>query len=71
MKTLSYIGCIEENITINNIYYFGQLWNGDGDANQFLDCCTVSPDNINVVSFKIFKRNESPLDTLVKVIDIY
>ena len=32
MKTLSYIYGKEEEIEIGGKYYFGQLWDGDGDG---------------------------------------
>ena len=32
MKTLSYILGSEEEIVINKEYYFGQLWDGNGDG---------------------------------------
>lgn len=71
MKTLSFDKGFEEEITIGEKYYFGQLWDGNGDANNLLDECSVSPDNENVVEFKILERNVNPLDTVVKVTDIY
>ena len=71
MKTLSFDKGFEEKITIGKQYYFGQLWDGNGDANNLLDECSVSPDNINGVEFEILERNENPLDTVVEVTDIY
>lgn len=71
MKTLSFVGCSEEKIVKGGQYLFGQLWSGDGDGNELLDSGSVSPDNKNVVSFKVIKRDESPLDSLVEVTDIY
>ena len=71
MKTLSFDKGFEEEIIIGNQYYFGQLWDGNGDANNLLDECSVSPNNENVVEFEILERSESPLDTVVKVTDIY
>ena len=71
MKTLSYYKGIEGEISIGDQYYFGQLWNGDGDCNELLDSSSVSPNNEDIVEFKIIQRNENPLDSVVKVTDIY
>ena len=71
MKTLSYIGCSEEKIVKGGQYLFGQLWDGDGDGNELLDSGSVSPDGENVIAFKIIERDESPLDSLIEVTDIY
>lgn len=72
MKTLSYIlGKIEE-IEIDKEYYFGQLWDGEnGDANELLESGAVSPDEENVIAFEIVEKAMNPLETLVKVTDIY
>ena len=71
MKTLSYIlGNIEE-IKIGQEYYFGQLWDGEGDGEELLESGTVSPDGENVVAFEIAENADDPLKTLVKVTDIY
>lgn len=72
MKTLSYIYGKEEEIEIGGKYYFGQLWDGDGDGDEMLTDGTVSPDNENVVAFEVLETNEDDiLQTLVKVTDIY
>lgn len=71
MKTLSYIlGKIEE-IEIDKEYYFGQLWDGEGDEEELLESGTVSPDEENVIAFEIIENADNPLETLVKVTDIY
>ena len=72
MKTLSYIlGKIEE-IEIDKEYYFGQLWDGEGDGEELLESGTVSPDSENVVAFEILEEDPDDIcRTLVKVLDIY
>lgn len=71
MKTLSYIlGKIEE-IEIDKEYYFGQLWDGNGDGDELLESGTVSPDGENVIAFDYIENADDPLETLVKVTDIY
>ena len=71
MKTLSFDKGFEEETIIGNQYYFGQLWDGNGDCNELLDSSSVSPNNEDIVEFKILERNVNPLDTVVKVTDIY
>lgn len=72
MKTLSYIlGKIEE-IEIDKEYYFGQLWDGDdGDAEELLESGSVSLDNENMIAFEIVEKADDPLETVVKIIDLY
>ena len=53
MKTLSYVLGREEEITIGETYYFGQIWDGNGDGEELLNSGSVSPDNENVVEFQI------------------
>lgn len=71
MKTLSYIKGIEEEINIGETYYFGQLWDGDGDGQELLESGSISPDNENVAEFEIVESDEDILETLIKVTDIY
>ena len=71
MKTLSYIlGSSEEEIVINEEYYFGQLWSGDGNGEELLESGAISPDGENIVAFEVVKRAEDILETIVKVTDI-
>lgn len=72
MKTLSYIlGSSEEKIIINGEYYFGQLWDGNGDGEELLESGAISPDNENVVSFEVVKKANDILETVIKVTDMY
>lgn len=72
MKTLSYVLGEEREIEIGQKYYFGQLWDGEnGDANELLESGAVSPDEENVIAFEIIENADNPLETLVKVTDIY
>lgn len=70
MKTLSYILGSEE-IVINKEYYFGQLWDGDGNGEELLESGAISLDNENVVAFEIIEKADNILETVVKVTDIY
>lgn len=71
MMTLSYVLGREREIEIGQEYYFGQLWDGEGDGEELLESGTVSPDEENVVAFEIVENANDPLETLVKVTDIY
>ena len=72
MKTLSYILEKIEEIEIDKEYYFGQLWDGEGDGEELIESGTVSPDNENVVAFEVLEENPDDIcKTLVKVTDIY
>ena len=72
MKTLNYILEQERKIEIGQEYYFGQLWDGQsGEANELLESGAVSPDEENVIAFEVIEKSDNPLETLVKVTDIY
>ena len=71
MKTLSYILGSEEEIVINKEYYFGQLWDGNGDGEELLESGAISPDGENVVSFEVVKKANDILETIVRVTDMY
>lgn len=71
MKTLSYVLGEERKIEIGQEYYFGQLWDGEGDGEELLESGAVSPDGENVIAFEVIENADDPLETLVKVTDIY
>ena len=71
MKTLTYILGSEEEIVINKEYYFGQLWDGNGDGEELLESGAISPDGENVVSFEVVKKANDILETIVRVTDMY
>ena len=72
MKILSYIlGSSEEKIIINGEYYFGQLWNGDGNGEELLESGAISPDGENIVAFEVVKKADDILETVIKVTDMY
>ena len=71
MKSLSYIlGSSEEKIIINGEYYFGQLWNGEGNGEELLESGAISPDGENIVDFEVVKKSEDILETVIRVTDI-
>lgn len=71
MKTLGYVLASEEEIKIGGKYYFGQLWDGNGDGKELLESGAIAPYNDEVVAFKIVDGDEDILQNLVEVTDIY
>ena len=71
MKTLSYILGSEEEIVINKEYYFGQLWDGNGDGEELLESGAISPVRKNIVAFEVGKKADDILETVIKVTDMY
>lgn len=70
-----------EEIKVGEEYYFGQLWDGEGDGEELLkdgcigmwnDSKPYDPynDNWEIVNFKIVKNDDNILNTVVKVLDI-
>lgn len=76
MKTLSYYLSTIEEIEVGNIYYFGQLAEGDGDLDELLFSRSVAiydetEDDHKIVDFEIVEEDTDILKTKVKVIDIF
>lgn len=69
MTTLNYSKAIEE-IVIGETYYFGQLWDGNGDGLELLESGAISPDNENTIFFELIEPDEDIMDALVKVTGI-
>ena len=68
LKTLSYVHATEEEIKVGGKYYFGQLWDGNGDGEELLESGSISTDNENVIDFKVIEKNtEDILESLVEV----
>ena len=74
IKTLSYILGQEAELEIGRKYYFGQLWDGDGDGEELLESEAIAIyDNDDVeyiVDFKIVEKSSDILQTLVVVTGI-
>lgn len=71
MKTLSYVLGKSEEIKIGQEYYFGQLWDGEGDGEELIESGTISPDNESTVAFEVTERADDLAQAVVKVTDIY
>ena len=70
MKTLSYIYAAEEEIEIGNTYYFGQLWDGEGEGQELLESRGISIDDV-LVEFEVIEVHTDILKSIVRVIGIY
>lgn len=71
MKTLSYVLGTEREIEIGQEYYFGQLWDGEGDGEELMESGAISPDNESTVAFEVAEKAEDLAQTVVRVTDIY
>ena len=71
MKTLSYVLGQEREIEIGQEYYFGQLWDGEGDGKELMESGAISPDNESIVAFEVAEKAEDLAQTVVRVTDIY
>lgn len=73
LNTLSYILGTEDTIETGKEYYFGQLWDGDGDGEELLEsgAIAVYQDGTEyIVDFEIVETAEDNLQTVVKVTGI-
>lgn len=72
MNTLSYIRGSEEEIKVGGEYYFGQLWNGNGDVEELLESGAIAVwDSVEeveyIIDFDVVESDENLMDTIVKV----
>lgn len=74
MKTLDYIYGGVEEIESGKEYYFGQLCEGDADAEELLESGAIAvydDDGEEIVcDFEIVETDEDVLKTIVRVTDI-
>lgn len=71
LRTLSYVGAVVEEIRVGETYYFGQLWDGDGDGVELLESGAIAvyneeAEDWEVVDFEIVEESENLLETLVR-----
>ena len=70
MKTLSYIYGEDEEIKVGNTYYFGQLWDGEGEGYELLESGSIGIDD-TIVEFKVLEENKDDiLKSIVEVTDL-
>lgn len=73
LNTLSYVLGAENTIEAGKEYYFGQLWDGNGDGEELLDSGAIAvyqDGEEYIVDFEISESAEDILQTLVKVTGI-
>lgn len=73
LNTLSYILGTEDTIETGKTYYFGQLWDGDGDGEELLESGAIAvyqDGEEYIVDFDIVEPSEDILQTVVKVTGI-
>ena len=72
LNTLSYVLGTEDTIEAGKEYYFGQLWDGNGDGEELLEsgAIAVYQDGEYIVDFEILEAAEDILKTRVKVTGI-
>ena len=72
LNTLSYALGTDDTIEAGKEYYFGQLWDGNGDGEELLKsgAIAVYQDGEYIVDFEILEAAEDILKTRVKVTGI-
>ena len=73
LNTLSYVLGTEDTIETGKEYYFGQLWDGNGDGEELLESGAIAvyqDDEEYIVDYEIMESAEDILQTRVKVIGI-
>lgn len=73
LNTLSYVLGDDDTIETGKTYYFGQLWDGNGDGEELLEsgAIAVYQDGEEfIVDFEIMESAEDILQTRVKVTGI-
>lgn len=73
LNTLSYVIGAEDTIEAGREYYFGQLWDGNGDGEELLESGAIAvyqDGEEYIVDFEILESAEDILQTRVKVTGI-
>lgn len=69
IKTLSFYKANEEEIKVGEIYYFGQLWDGEGNGHEILESGSICIED-TVIDFKVIEKESDILDTQVIVTEL-
>ena len=73
LNTLSYILGQNDTIETEKIYFFGQLWDGDGDGEELLESGAIAvyqDGEEHIVDFEVVETDEDVLKAIVRVTDI-
>lgn len=74
LKTESYAGGIKEVVKAGEIYYFGQLWSGNGNGTELLESGAIAMVDEGgkeiIVRFAVIEMDENILNAIVRVTEI-
>lgn len=73
LNTLSYVLGTDDTIEADREYFFGQLWDGNGDGEELLESGAIAvyqDGEEYIVDFEILESAEDILQTRVKVTGI-
>lgn len=73
LNTSSYVYGQNDTIEVGEEYYFGQLWDGDGDGEELIESEAIAiyqDGEEYIVDFEILESAEDILQTRVKVTGI-
>ena len=73
LNTSSYVYGQNDTIEVGEEYYFGQLWDGDGDGEELIESEAIAiyqDGEEQIVDFEILESAEDILQTRVKVTGI-
>lgn len=73
LNTSSYVYGQNDTIEVGEEYYFGQLWDGDGDGEELIESEAIAiyqDGEEYIVDFEILEPTEDILQTRVKVTGI-
>lgn len=73
LNTLSYVYGQNDTIEVGEEYYFGQLWDGNGDGEELLESGAIAvyqDGEEYIVDFEILEPAEDILEIRVKVTGI-
>lgn len=73
LNTSSYVYGQNDTIDVGEEYYFGQLWDGDGDGEELIESEAIAiyqDGEEYIVDFEILESAEDILQTRVKVTGI-
>lgn len=73
LNTLSYVLGTDDTIETGKEYFFGQLWDGNGDGEELIESGAIAvyqDGEEHIVDFEIMEAAEDILQAQVKVIGI-
>ena len=75
IKAESYIKGTDETLEVGEKYYFGQLWDGNGDGQELLESGQTTvydeEENDHVCNFEVIKKEEDVSESVVLIKSIW